>query len=274
MAIEIRERPIKPFLRWAGGKSWFHEHLADLVEGIEFDNYYEPFLGGGSVFFSLEATEAVLADANRELIETYTAVRDNPDEVIGALAGYRNTSEFYYELREQIPTTAHERAARFIFLNHTSFNGLYRVNKRGLYNVPYGKRENVVIDVDAIRSASDALQNVQLQAGDFATGIDHIRQNTLVFLDPPYTVSHNHNGFIEYNRNIFSIEDQRRLARFIQQIENRGAYFVLTNAAHDAIREIFRDCGRSFLVERQSLIGGRYARRGLTEELVFTNIDA
>lgn len=274
MAIQMREKPIKPFLRWAGGKAWFHSHLENLLHGVEFDNYYEPFLGGGSIFFSLEADNAVLSDANQELIDTYIAVRDNPDEVILAIEGYENTKEFYYRLRENIPDAPSEKAARFIYLNHTSFNGLYRVNKRGLYNVPYGQRTHVIIDAASIRNASDALQNIQLSAGDFESGIECIRKGTLVFLDPPYTVSHNNNGFIEYNQNIFSIEDQRRLARFIKQVEDRGAYFILTNAAHDAIREIFQKCGRSFTVERQSLIGGKNAKRGLTEELVFTNIDA
>lgn len=273
MAIEIREKPIKPFLRWAGGKSWFHPHLVELLRDRDFENYYEPFLGGGSIFFSLTTDGAVLSDANQELIQTYTAVRDDPEAIILALNGYENTKDFYYQLRENIPDGDAEKAARFIFLNHTSFNGLYRVNRRGLYNVPYGQRTHVVIDPESIRNASAALQNTELQTGDFAAGIEHIGQNTLVFLDPPYTVSHNNNGFIEYNQNIFSIEDQRRLATFIQQIDELGAYFILTNAAHDSIREIFQNCGRSFVVERQSLIGGRNARRGLTEELVFTNID-
>ena len=275
MAIQLREERIKPFLRWAGGKSWFIDHLEKLLAGQNFTNYYEPFLGGGSIFFSLSITDAVatLSDANKELIDTYIAIRDNVEEVIKHFSTYENTSEFYYKLREKEPTNSFEKAARFIYLNHTSYNGLYRVNRKGKYNVPFGNRKSDTIDIEEIRKASVALAGTNLITHDFENRGDVIRERTLVFLDPPYTVSHNDNGFIQYNQSIFSIEDQERLARYIQYIIDQGAYFILTNAAHNAIREIFSECGHSMLVERQSLIGGKKAKRGLTSELVFTNIE-
>lgn len=275
MAVQLKEERIKPFLRWAGGKTWFIDHLETLITGHNFTNYYEPFLGGGSIFFSLSVTDAVatLSDANKELIDTYTAIRDNVEEVVKFFATYENTAEFYYKLREKEPTDPFERAARFIYLNHTSYNGLYRVNRKGKYNVPFGNRKSDTIDIDEIRKASKALAGANLISGDFENRGDVIQRGTLVFLDPPYTVSHNDNGFIQYNQSIFSLEDQKRLAQYIQYIMDQGAYFILTNAAHNAIREIFADCGQSMLVERQSLIGGKKAKRGLTSELVFTNID-
>lgn len=275
MAVQLKEERIKPFLRWAGGKTWFIDHLETLITGHTFTNYYEPFLGGGSIYFSLSVTDAVatLSDANKELIDTYTAIRDNVEEVVKFFATYENTAEFYYKLRAKEPTDPFERAARFIYLNHTSYNGLYRVNRKGKYNVPFGNRKSDTIDIDEIRKASVALAGTNLISGDFENRGDVIRRGTLVFLDPPYTVSHNDNGFIQYNQSIFSIEDQERLAQYIQYIMDQGAYFILTNAAHNAIREIFADCGRSMLVERQSLIGGKKAKRGLTSELVFTNIE-
>jgi DNA adenine methylase len=275
MAVQLKEERIKPFLRWAGGKTWFIDHLEALLDGQHFANYYEPFLGGGSIFFSLSVTDAAatLSDANTELIDTYISIRDNVEEVIQYFATYENTSDFYYKLREKEPTDPFERAARFIYLNHTSYNGLYRVNRKGKYNVPFGKRKSDTIDIEEIRKASRALVGANLLSGDFENRGDVIHEGTLVFLDPPYTVSHNDNGFVQYNQSIFSIEDQARLARYIQFIMDRGAYFILMNAAHNAIREIFADCGRSMLVERQSLIGGKNAKRGLTSELVFTNIE-
>ena len=275
MAVQLKEERIKPFLRWAGGKTWFIDHLEALLDGQHFANYYEPFLGGGSIFFSLSVTDAAatLSDANTELIDTYISIRDNVEEVIQYFATYENTSDFYYKLREKEPTDPFERAARFIYLNHTSYNGLYRVNRKGKYNVPFGKRKSDTIDIEEIRKASRALVGANLLSGDFENRGDVIHEGTLVFLDPPYTVSHNDNGFVQYNQSIFSIEDQARLARYIQFIMDRGAYFILMNAAHNAIREIFADCGRSMLVERQSLIGGKNANRGLTSELVFTNIE-
>ena len=275
MAVQLKEERIKPFLRWAGGKSWFIDHLADLLDGHEFTNYYEPFLGGGSIFFSINVTGAVatLSDANKELIDTYIAIRDDVESVIKHFATYENTSDFYYKLRAKDPTDPAEKAARFSYLNHTSYNGLYRVNRQGKYNVPFGNRKSDTIDVEEIRKASRALEGVNLISGDFENRGDVIQEGTLVFLDPPYTVSHNDNGFIQYNQSIFSIEDQERLAQYIQFIMGQGAYFILKNAAQNAIREIFANCGRSMLVERQSLIGGKKAKRGLTSELVFTNIE-
>lgn len=275
MAVQLKEDRVKPFLRWAGGKTWFIENLRTLVEAKEFSNYYEPFLGGGSIFFSLSVTgaKATLSDANKELIDTYIAIRDDVEQVIQYFASYKNTSDFYYELRAKEPTDPFERAARFIYLNHTSYNGLYRVNRKGKYNVPFGNRKSDALDIDEIRRASVALRDVELISGDFENRGELIRKGTLVFLDPPYTVSHNDNGFIQYNQSIFSIEDQKRLAEYIQFIMDCGAYFILTNAAHDSIREIFAKCGKSMMVERQSLIGGKKAKRGLTSELVFTNID-
>ena len=144
MAVQLKEERIKPFLRWAGGKTWFIDHLEALLDGQHFANYYEPFLGGGSIFFSLSVTDAAatLSDANTELIDTYISIRDNVEEVIQYFATYENTSDFYYKLREKEPTDPFERAARFIYLNHTSYNGLYRVNRKGKYNVPFGKRKS------------------------------------------------------------------------------------------------------------------------------------
>ena len=274
MAIKLREERVKPFLRWAGGKSWFTDHLNSLIEGHDFANYYEPFLGGGSIFLSLSVTNATatLSDANKELIDTYIAIRDHVEDVLAYFPTYENTSEFYYKLRSSEPTDPCEKAARFIYLNHTSYNGLYRVNRQGKYNVPFGNRKSDTINPDEIRNASIALQGANLISGDFENRSDLIKKGTLVFLDPPYTVSHNDNGFIQYNQSIFSIEDQQRLANYIQFIMSKGAYFILTNAAHDSIREIFSECGHSILVDRQSLIGGKKAKRGLTSELVFTNI--
>lgn len=277
MAIQPKEIRIKPFLRWAGGKTWLIDTIHRLVDNRDFTSYYEPFLGGGSIFFSLSISEgdATISDANKELIETYVAVRDNPYEIIKYLSTYECSKDFYYELRAKTPTKKYEKAARFIFLNHTSFNGLYRVNKQGKYNVPYGQNDNVVIDTQKIKDASKALKKVNIIFGDFDNRQENIiKEGSLVFLDPPYTVSHNNNGFIEYNKNIFSLDDQRRLAKYIEYIKNKGAYFILTNAAHESIKEIFGNCGNLLTVKRQSLIGGKNAKRGLTEEYIFTNLDS
>ena len=129
---------IEPFIRWAGGKTWLVPFMKQLTQDLKYKNYYEPFLGGAAVFFSLTPPKhAYLSDINAELIDTYTAIRDIPDDVLQALQLLQNTEEDYYRIRETEPTALAERAARFLYLNQTSFNGLYRVNNQGKYNVPY-----------------------------------------------------------------------------------------------------------------------------------------
>lgn len=217
---------IEPFIRWAGGKTWLVPFMAELTRDLEYKNYYEPFLGGAAVFFSLTPPKhAYLSDINPELIDTYMAIRDIPNDVIQALQLLKNTEEDYYRIRKAEPTDLAERAARFLYLNQTSFNGLYRVNNRGEYNVPYGYRKKLNYDMERIRNAGEKLQGVRLECSDFAARKYCVKAKDLVFLDPPYTVSHNQNGFIKYNQNLFSIEEQYRLSAYIDYIRKKGASY-------------------------------------------------
>ena len=175
-------------------------------------------------------------------------------------------------MRKEKPIDKKVCAARFIYLNHTSFNGIYRVNKNGDYNVPYGFRNVDYIEEEKIRSASSALQKANIFHGDFIDSLDNIKSGDLVFLDPPYTVSHNNNGFIKYNKTLFSLEDQIRLSKFIDSVKDKGAYYILTNAAHKIILEIFEKGDYCYELSRTSLIGGDKAKRGVVSEYIFTNI--
>lgn len=264
---------IEPFLRWAGGKSWLVKYMDTIIGNTAINNYHEPFLGGAAIFFSVEHPNvSYLSDINQELISTYIAIKETPDDVIEELRQYANNKEEYYRIRALEPEGAAESAARFIYLNQTSFNGLYRVNKNGKYNVPYGFRASWKYDSERIRQASRKLQNAHIACGDFTVNRDNIHAGDLVFLDPPYTVSHNNNGFIEYNRNLFSLADQRRLSQYIDHIKECDAYYILTNAAHQTIAEIFEKGDRRLELNRNSLIGGRNARRQEISEYIFTNI--
>lgn len=265
---------VKPFLRWAGGKTWLIKHLSSIIGDCAFNCYHEPFLGGGSVFFYLSPTStSYLSDLNGELIDTYYAVKEDPEGVISKLEEFSNTSEQYYKIRDAKPTSSIDIAARFIYLNQTSFNGIYRVNRHGNYNVPYGYRKKDFIERDKLISASKVLQSAHLQVGDFECVRDNIKAGDLVFLDPPYTTSHNNNGFIKYNQRLFSLEDQYRLKALIDDIRSCGAYYILTNAAHDTIFNIFyTESERYFSLSRASLIGGENANRGQVQEYVFTNL--
>lgn len=270
----ITNHPVKakPFLRWAGGKTWLTKYLWN-VKNTDFKNYHEAFLGGASTFFYLTPkNHSYLSDLNKELIETYQAIKDDVEGVIDHLSLFRNDEKSYYEAREKIFGNRLERAARFIYLNQSSYNGLHRVNSNGKFNVPFGFRKKDYINKEIIRSASSALTNATLFHSDFSTVLNNVKVGDLVFLDPPYTISHNNNGFIEYNEKIFSLNDQIRLSKMIDEIKMIGAYYILTNAAHKTIDEIFEKGDTKLKLTRGNAIGGIKAARGQTSEYVFTNI--
>ena len=267
--------PPRAFLRWACGKTWLVRRLSDLFGEIAFNQYHEPFLGGGSFFFATGHTSrSFLSDKNEALIEAYQAIKSDCEKVIEYLNEYTNCADEYYRIRSSTSSNNFERAAHFIYLNQTSFNGIYRVNLDGVYNVPYGHRQKNFLDVDALRAASRALSNATLRSRDFDDSLADIEAGDLVFIDPPYTVSHNNNGFIKYNKSLFSLDDQYRLAKFVDEIRRKDAKYILTNAAHTKIKEIFDVGDRHIEVNRASLIGGKKAQRGAVEEFIFTNLEA
>jgi DNA adenine methylase len=265
---------VRPLLRWAGGKRWLVSTVAELISDIEIQNYHEPFAGGASVFFGLSInTKAYLSDLNTALIETYRQVREDPDEVWRFLRTYQNTKESYYAARSAKPRLPASKAAQFIFLNHTSFNGIYRVNLEGKYNVPYGYRDSYNIpSLEDLRTASTRLETATLIDGDFETAIENVGPGDLVFLDPPYTVAHNLNGFVKYNDKLFLFADQRRLSTMIDKIREREAYYILTNAAHRSIAKLFEKGDRRIETRRKNAVGGNKAGRVWASEYLFTNL--
>jgi len=262
---------VKPFLRWAGGKSWLLKHLDQLLPRDGYNMYHEPFIGGGSIYLALNPKKAIISDLNKELIETYKSLKYYPEELIYCLGKFKNTESYYYKIRSENPTTSIEKAARFIYLNQTSFNGIFRVNLNGQYNVPFGFRTKSFLEPEKLRAASARLQNTKIIAGDFSIVLKNLSEKDLVFLDPPYTVSHNNNGFIKYNQKLFSLNDQFRLSELIDEIKKRNAYYILTNAAHPEIKKIFSKGDKMLKKYRSNLIGGISAQRGITEEFIFTN---
>jgi DNA adenine methylase len=262
-------------LRWAGGKRWLLPTLKVLLGDRDFPAYHEPFLGGASVFLGLpQFPKAYLRDSNAELIAAYRAIRDHPNEVAELVRKFSNDSNTYYAVRDARPRDKIAKAARFLYLNHTSFNGIYRVNLTGVYNVPFGNRPSPQIPTaEHLRRVSKRLKKARLDHGDFAGCLHRIGKHDLVFLDPPYTVAHNNNGFIKYNQKLFSFDDQRRLNALITEIKDRGAYYLLANAAHESISDLFRRTGdRRLETRRRNAIGGINAERGSATEYLFTNL--
>ncbi|WP_196889931.1 DNA adenine methylase [Aureivirga sp. CE67] len=269
---------VKPFLRWAGGKRWLTKNIKEYLPK-EFNNYHEPFLGGASIFIYLKSNNLIngksyLSDFNNELINAYKQIQSNPKIIINELEKLKNTKEDYYKIRSSNPKTATLKAVRFIYLNKTSFNGIYRVNLKGKYNVPYGyKKTKNLFEFENIMKISTLLKDdVEFHSKDFYSIIDNIKTNDLVFLDPPYTVAHENNGFVKYNQKIFLWEDQKRLANFLQEINNKKAYYILTNAAHESVDELFSNLGKKYKVQRSSSVGGKGASRKKVNEFIFTNI--
>jgi len=253
-------------------KRWLLKEIDSYLPKNKFKQYHEPFIGGGAIFFHLGIKNAYISDLNCELIDTYLSIQQEVESVIYHLKRFKNTKEDYYKIRSESYKSTAKKAARFIYLNQTSFNGIFRVNLAGKYNVPYGYRENYKFNYDNLLKVSYSLQDTHIVSQDFANIISNVKKDDLVFLDPPYTVTHNNNnGFIQYNKKIFSIDEQYRLAKTIKEIKELGAYYILTNAAHPTIKEIFNNGDKIIEVERSSLIGGKNAKRGKYGELIITN---
>lgn len=263
----------KPFLRWAGGKRWLKKEIDELVNINDYEKYHEPFVGGGAILFHLKPTTAFISDANKELIDTYLAIKQNPTIVIDNLKKFSKDKESYYLIRAENFKDNFQKAAQFIYLNQMSFNGIYRVNANGGYNVPYGNREKYDFDYENILLVSEFLQSITIQHCDFQDSLNNVQENDLVFLDPPYTIAHNLNGFVQYNQKIFSLEDQYRLTNAIDQIKQIGANYILTNAAHAKVKEIFdKENDKILEISRASVVGGRNSSRGQYSEYLFTNL--
>lgn len=266
----------KPILRWAGGKTWLLNDIYNYLPE-KFNNYYEPFIGGGSVYIHLNSTnriqnKAFLSDKNCDLINAYNVIKNEPHDLIELLKEFKNEKDFYYYLRGQNFTNNIQQAAQFIFLNRTSFNGIYRVNLKGEYNVPFGfKSYKTLFDFDNLIKLSQGFQNALFSSCDFEDTLEHISKNDLVFLDPPYTVAHENNGFIKYNQKIFAWEDQIRLAAFIEKLKSKKAYYIMTNAVHDNIDNLFQNIGKKQKLKRFSVVGGKGAKREEINEYIFTN---
>lgn len=271
MHKSIDKRPLIPFLKWAGGKRWLTRTNPDLFPE-KFEIYIEPFLGSGAVFTFLKPKLAILSDTNRELINTYKAIRDNHSLVTRYLREHhtQHSHDYYYAIRSSTPRSRFKQAAKFIYLNRTCWNGLYRVNLKGEFNVPIGTKTSVILDSDDFARTAQLLSNCTIQTSDFRMTISKAAKGDFLFVDPPYTVKHNNNGFIKYNESIFSWDDQVALSNLLRDASRRGVRFLMTNANHNSIRSLYREFDLEKL-DRASVISGSSKFRTLTSELLIRN---
>jgi DNA adenine methylase len=270
----------RPIVKWAGGKSRLLGELIDRVPR-RLRTYAEPFAGGAALFFALAAEKArgarsfehaVLADRNEELVACYRAVRDDVTAVIAALRGFHYDRDLFYEVRAQSTEgmTDVERAARFVFLNRTCFNGLWRVNSGGRFNVPFGKYKNPrILDADALGAASRALAGVDIRSRDFSEVTGALGRGDFAYLDPPYVPISRTASFTAYAKDGFSPGDQERLVVELRGMKRRGAKAMLSNADTPITRDLYQGLA-CHVVRAPRSISCIGATRGDAGELVVT----
>lgn len=261
------EEPVSrpPLLKWPGGKRALARQILERVPG-RFQTYYEPFFGGGAVFFALKPERAVIGDLNEELINCYRIVQSDPIGLISVLKAFKNDEASYYKIREYRPRTPLRRAARLLYLTRLSFNGIHRVNLKGSFNVPYGRKTHLpAFDEQAVLDASTALAGVTIEVGDFETVTAGATYGDVVYFDPPYTVAHANNGFIKYNEKIFSWADQNRLASHARNLHRRGCTVIVSNADHASVRELYHDADVEIIRRYSVISASKEHRRQITE---------
>ncbi|MDX2244432.1 MAG: DNA adenine methylase [Leptolyngbyaceae cyanobacterium bins.302] len=263
----------RPFLKWAGGKGKLIPQYSFHFPQ-NYSTYYEPFLGGGAIFFHLQPRQALLMDINSELVNVYQCVRDRLAELIELLKSHRDAHchAYYYQIRACIPTAAVERAARLIYLNKTCFNGLYRENSKGQFNVPMGSYKNPgIFDPALLVAASRSLQSAIIQQSAFEAILTHAKTSQdFVYFDPPYFPISATSNFTAYNRYTFKQEDHIRLRDTFATLANRGVKVMLSNSDCPFVRDLYQGFNIRLITAARA-INSKATRRGKITELLITS---
>jgi DNA adenine methylase len=282
MAKAGTKKKAKPFLKWVGGKrqmlSQYEEHFP-----TNFNNYFEPFVGGGAVFFYLLPEKAYLNDVNKDLMNAFEKVRDDLGQLTTILQDLEEDylsededgrKEFYYNMRNRYNELQNgdiERTALLFFLNKTCFNGMYRVNNSGEFNVPHGRYKNpTILDKENLEAVSAILRNTQLSSVDFEKAVEDAGKEDFVYLDPPYDPLDDTSDFTEYSEDGFDVNDQKRLSYLFEELDERGCYVMLSNSATDFIKRLYRDF-RIEPMKANRYINSDGSSRGEIDELLILN---
>jgi DNA adenine methylase len=265
-----------PFLKWAGGKRQLLSQLSQYLPA-EIPDYIEPFLGGGAMFFYLLPDKAVLIDNNPVLINTYSVIKNQVDDLIELLKHHKNEKEYYYGVRNLDREPGYEKlsnvekASRTIYLNRCCFNGLYRVNSKGQFNVPFGKYKNPkYCDENNLRAVSEVLQNVTIIAGSFEKCVQYAKPETFVYLDPPYHPLTSTANFTSYTKESFGERDQRRLRKVFTELDEKKCKVMLSNSHADFILDLY-SAYRIETVQAKRAINRDASKRGVIPEVVVLN---
>lgn len=264
---------VRPPVKWAGGKSQLLPAFEPLFPKEPFGLYIEPFVGGGAVFFHLAPSKAVLIDNNPELINFYLVVRDEAELLIEDLKKHRNTKDYYYAMRalDSANLDRVRRASRFLYLNKTAYNGLWRVNKNGRHNVPFGRYKNPkILDEENLRKVSAALKGAEVVLGDFSYCLNFAEEGAFVYLDPPYQPVSRTASFTGYTAESFGEEDQRRLSAVFRKLDEMGCRVMLSNSDTPFVRQLYQGYDIQVVYARRA-INSKPDKRGPVTELVIRN---
>ncbi len=240
--MNSKQKIIKPIFKWAGGKRQLLKYFTNIIPN-SYNKYIEPFFGGGALFFFLKPSNAVIADSNEDLMIAYKTLVSQSQDVVEILKTYSNSKEFYYTIREQEPSDNVLKTARILYLNRTCFNGLYRVNKKGQFNVPYGYYKNPkFLDEENLINVIDLLKNANIVTSDYQNILKKYPEaNDLVYLDPPYFPVGKYSDFKRYTKEQFYMEDHVNLAKWYKILDGKGCKVILTNSDSEEILNLYKD---------------------------------
>lgn len=280
--VKLKYYNLQPFTKWTGGKRQLLGELRSYMPET-YGRYFEPFVGGGALFFDLAPEQAVINDFNEELINAYRQIKNNPAELINLLIKHKenNSKDYYLELRSAdrdgriSRMTGVERAARILYMLRVDFNGLYRVNSKNQFNVPYGRYKNPkIVDVDLLYQISEYLNenDIEILQTDFAEAVKDAQTGDFVYFDPPYIPLNETSSFTSYTHEGFSYEEQVRLRNTFKELTERGVYAMLSNSSNPLVEELYKDFNIYF-VEAQRTNGAKSSSRGKISEIIVTNYD-
>lgn len=276
-----KNRLVTPVVKWVGGKRQIIDQITKYIPK-NFSTYYEPFLGGGAVLFELQPKKAVVNDINSELINIYEVIKDNVEKLIEDLKQHRNEEDYFYKIREldrdkdrYNKLTPVQRASRIIFLNKTCYNGLFRVNKAGEFNTPFGnyKNPNIVNEI-TLRTVSNYFNKAKITftCKDFEEALKGTRKGAFVYLDPPYDPVSDTASFTGYDKGGFDRNEQIRLKKACDKLNEKGVKFLLSNSATDFIKDLYKDY-RIEVIQAKRVINSRADKRGEIDEVLVMNFE-
>ena len=275
-----KNKLVTPVLKWVGGKRQLITQITELLPS-RYATYYEPFIGGGAVFFHLQRKKVVINDFNSELVNVYKTIQSDVEALIEDLKKHKNESDYFYEIRALDRSDAFseltniEKASRVVYLNKTCFNGLYRVNRSGEFNTPFGRYKNPnIVNEITLRAVHEYLKtnDITILNQDFASIFDNIKKNDFVYLDPPYDPVSKSSNFTGYNQGGFSTDDQIRLRELCDRLNKKGVKFLLSNSATDFIKEEYKDYQINIVKATRS-INSNAKKRGAVDEVLIRNYE-